>query len=162
MQYKHPTHSWSYTNTIFLLGFSSSYIKRRHPTPSPTPSPIPSPTPSPTQHKCLPFPTSPLHSLPHTLPHSLSPTPSPTPSPTNTPYSPVTFPAQVNDGEVVSWVKVSLMNQRRAVKTKKTTVVAACDEPQYNESFHFRPPPALEGVHITLQLYVASSSNSKG
>ncbi|XP_047501454.1 synaptotagmin-15-like isoform X2 [Penaeus chinensis] len=69
---------------------------------------------------------------------------------------------KVNDGEVVSWVKVSLMNQRRAVKTKKTTVVAACDEPQYNESFHFRPPPALEGVHLTLQLYVASSSNSKG
>lgn len=69
---------------------------------------------------------------------------------------------KVNEGEVVSWVKVSLMNQRRAVKTKKTAVVAANDEPQYNESFHFRPPPALEGVHITLQLYVASSSNSKG
>ncbi|XP_063597874.1 synaptotagmin-15-like [Penaeus indicus] len=51
----------------------------------------------------------------------------------------------VNDGEVVSWVKVSLMNQRRAVKTKKTTVVAACEEPQYNESFHFRPRPPSRG-----------------
>ncbi|KAK7081971.1 hypothetical protein SK128_026796, partial [Halocaridina rubra] len=67
----------------------------------------------------------------------------------------------VNDGETVSYVKVSLMNQRRAVKTKKTAVVAAGEEPQYNESFHFRPPPEMDGVHLTLQVHVASDSNSK-
>ncbi|XP_068213645.1 synaptotagmin-15-like [Palaemon carinicauda] len=69
---------------------------------------------------------------------------------------------KVNDSESVSYMKVSLMNQRRAVKTKKTAVVAAGEEPQYNESFHFRPPPEMDGVHLSLQLHVASNSNAKG
>ncbi|XP_064091522.1 synaptotagmin-15-like isoform X2 [Macrobrachium nipponense] len=69
---------------------------------------------------------------------------------------------KVNEGETVSYMKVSLMNQRRAVKTKKTAVVAAGEEPQYNESFHFRPPPEMDGVHLSLQLHLAANSNAKG
>ncbi|XP_071526688.1 synaptotagmin-15-like isoform X2 [Panulirus ornatus] len=69
---------------------------------------------------------------------------------------------KVCEGELVSWVKVSLMSQRRVIKSKKTAIVAAGDDSHYNESFHFRPPPALEGVHLTLQLYFAPNSNAKG
>ncbi|XP_069187290.1 synaptotagmin-15 [Procambarus clarkii] len=69
---------------------------------------------------------------------------------------------KVGEGESVSWVKVSLMSQRRAIKSKKTTIVAATDDPQYNESFHFRPPPALEGVHLNIQLHLANNPTSKG
>ncbi|XP_069951944.1 synaptotagmin-15-like [Cherax quadricarinatus] len=69
---------------------------------------------------------------------------------------------KLGEGETVSWVKVALMSQRRAIKSKKTTVVAASDDPQYNESFHFRPPPALEGVHLNIQLHLAQNSTSKG
>ncbi|CAL4074187.1 unnamed protein product, partial [Meganyctiphanes norvegica] len=69
---------------------------------------------------------------------------------------------QVNDGETVSWAKVSLMNGRRVVKARKTVVVAASDQPQYNESFHFKPPQAMESVHISVQLHIASNPGSKG
>ncbi|ROT61350.1 hypothetical protein C7M84_020875 [Penaeus vannamei] len=143
-----------------------------HPFPLAPPSPLPPrPPPRNPTHPFPPRPPPPHATLLSPFPHPLAPmqpllTPFPLPPPPRPPHTtpthPLPFPAQVNEGEVVSWVKVSLMNQRRAVKTKKTAVVAANDEPQYNESFHFRPPPALEGVHITLQLYVASSSNSKG
>ncbi|XP_042204300.1 synaptotagmin-15-like [Homarus americanus] len=69
---------------------------------------------------------------------------------------------KVSEGETMSWVKVSLMSQRRVIKSKKTTIVPAIDDPQYNESFHFRLPPALEGVHLNIQLNLAPNSSSKG
>ncbi|KAK8393943.1 hypothetical protein O3P69_006941 [Scylla paramamosain] len=69
---------------------------------------------------------------------------------------------KVGDGETVSWVKASLMGQRRSIKTKKSAVVAAVEEPHFNQPFHFRPPPALEGVHLNLTLCLAPNASSKG
>lgn len=78
-------------------------------------------------------------------------------SPSLSPFSP-----QVGDGETVSWVKASLMAQRRTLKTKKSAVVAAVEEPHFNQPFHFRPPTALEGVHLSLTLSLAPNAASKG
>ncbi|XP_050698155.1 synaptotagmin-15-like [Eriocheir sinensis] len=69
---------------------------------------------------------------------------------------------KVGDGETVSWVKASLMAQRRTLKSKKSAVVAAVEEPHFNQPFHFRPPAALEGVHLNLTLSLAANAASKG
>lgn len=69
---------------------------------------------------------------------------------------------KVGDGETVAWVKASLMGQRRTLKSKKSAVVAAAEEPHFNQPFHFRPPAALEGVHLNLTLFLAPNAASRG
>ncbi|XP_076066384.1 synaptotagmin-15-like [Oratosquilla oratoria] len=71
------------------------------------------------------------------------------------------FPS--SNSEQWTWVKVSLLNQRRVIKTKKTAAVAVTQhDPQYNTSFHFKPPLGMEGAHLSIQLMVGNGPMAKG
>ena len=53
-----------------------------------------------------------------------------------------------------SYVRLTLFNQTRAVKTKRTGIIRRNAEPCYNERFHFRLEAAtIEATNIVLAIH---------
>lgn len=72
------------------------------------------------------------------------------------------FPQAPNSAIPDTYVRLTLFNQTRAVKTKRTGIVRRSAEPCYNESFHFRLEAAcIDATNIVLAIHQPDNKGTK-